>query len=690
MAIKVPGNPFGVEVQAGSTQDMGLQSAPESEFSARKQFEGISGTFAKVMEDFQKDIDETVTRDNMMALNDAVDYVLNNQQTGALNRKGKDALASVNGMSLSEEVQDELKRRYDAIAKNAYNKRQQEALSNYFGNVKASVQQKIASHVIKQQGIYRADVRTKEMDNALKGALSGDPEAVKSSLLILKRIAEETARENGLEVDYANTVGKAQAMRIGQMLDNNDIEGAKAVLAEAKKDMSASDYQQSSRLISVASKQQARLGQIANAEKIAEDRFSEYGVAKSVMREMLGSGVSEGDWELAMKKAGNDASLAAQIVSVGVDKWDTATKEEKKNAEKIGEMYRIRSNDFSKQTVESLVGEVKKLNPNLSFEDAYKAAQNIVAKRQAKVAENQMNRDRMMTLAFDAIRKGQPLDSLDPSFLRDMSDADKQSLQTYQDRMAAGALVTNPKVYWELSSNPQKLKSMSDSGFIALAKELSPQKYTELSVVRAGLRSNQYSIPKEAAIRQMVVGAVKDFGIKPSGGDDGKMVNGFILDLLTDRLEQKQLFENNGQSFTKEQVEQEVSKFMKTEFASIDGGWAWLDSEKTGKDLLGGKEFGFASELADILDAGITEQGNFEPNDVSRTRLMMTMYFTPSAPLPGANKMVDEIKNQSFSKYEDIVASYKRHHGNVAPSDDYIVRVYFRDHLKQFTYKETK
>ena len=690
MAIKVPGNPFGVDVQVGSTQEMGLQSAKESEYSARKQFEGISGTFGKVMEDFQKDIDDTVTRDNMMALNDAVDFVLNNDKTGALNRKGKDALANVDGKSLDEEVQEELKRRYNNIAKNAYNKRQQQALSNYYGNVSASVQQKIASHVIKQQAVYRADVRTKETDNALKGALSGDPETVKSSLLILKRIAEETARENGLEVDYANTVGKAQAMRIGQMLDNDNLEGAKAILAEAKKDMSAADYQQASRLISIATKQKARLGQIANAEKITEDRFSEYSVAKSVLRETLGSNVSEGDWELAMKKAGNNATLAAQIVSVGVDKWDTATEDEKKNAEKIGEMYRLRSKDFSKQSVEGLVAEVQKLNPDLSFEDAYKAAQNIVAKRQAKVAENQMNRDRSMKMAFDAIREGRTLDSLDPSFLRDMSDADKRSLQTYQVRSQVGALVTDPKLYWELSSDPQYLKNLSDSDFIAKAKDLSPEKYAELSVVRAGLRSNQYNIPKEAAIRQTVVGAVKDFGIKPSGGEDSKMVNGFILDLLVDRIEREQLFENKGQPFTKEQVEQKVSKFMKTEFNSVYGGWAWFDSEKTGKDLLGGKEFGFAGELADILDAGITEQGNFEPNDVSRTRLMMTMYFTPSAPLPGASKMVDEIKNQSFSKYEDIVASYKRHHGDVAPSDDYVVRVYFRDHLKQFTYKETK
>lgn len=690
MAIKVPGNPFGVDVQVGSTQEMGLQSAKESEFSARKQFEGLSGTFGKAMEAMQLDIDETVTRDNMMALNSAVDDVLHNKDTGALNRKGKDALVNVNGLSLNDEVQEELKRRYDSIAKGAYNARQKQALSKYYGNVAMNVQQKISAHVIKQQATYRADVRTKETDNALKGVLSNDPETVKSSLLILKRLAEETARENGLDVDYSDFVGKAQAMRITQMLDNDDLDGAKAVLAEAKNDMSAADYRQSSRLVSAYSKQKARLGQIANAEKITEERYSNFGVAKAVIREATGGVLNEAEWELALKKAGGDPKLATKIATIGFDKWDGASKEEREKAGHVGDLFGIRSNDFSKRSVESLVPEVMKLNPNLSFEDAYKASQNIVAKRQAQVAEAQMKRDEANKLAFDAINQGSSIDSLPQELRNELSDSDKESLQTYQSRANTGALVTDPKLYWTLSSDLQRLKIMSDGDFIGIAKDLSPAKYAELAKVRAGLRSGQYAIPKEAAVRQMVVGAVKDFGIKAGSGDDSKMVNGFVLDLLSDRIERKQVFENRGQPLTEEQVRNEVSKFMKTEFSSIDGGFGWLDSEKTGKDLLSGKEFGFASELGSILDAGITEQGNYEPNDVSRSRMLMTMYLTPSAPLPGANKMVEEIQNQSWTAYEEIVNSYKRQYGGAIPSDDYIVRVYFRDHLKQFTFKENK
>lgn len=243
MAIKVPGNPFGVDVQVGSTQEMGLQSAKESEYSARKQFEGISGTFGKVMEDFQKDIDDTVTRDNMMALNDAVDFVLNNDKTGALNRKGKDAVTSVNGMSLNDEVQEEIKRRYDEISKGAFNVNQRQALSKYFGNVQLNVQQKVSAHVIKQQAVYRANVRDHENDVAIKQIIdSNDPEAIKSGLLIVRKNVEEAAKELGIKPDYASVLGEIHTIKAAQLIAENKPQEAEAWLKEHKGEMSAKQY----------------------------------------------------------------------------------------------------------------------------------------------------------------------------------------------------------------------------------------------------------------------------------------------------------------------------------------------------------------------------------------------------------------------------------------------------------------
>ena len=243
MAIKVPGNPFGVDVQVGSTQEMGLQSAKESEYSARKQFEGISGTFGKVMEDFQKDIDDTVTRDNMMALNDAVDFVLNNDKTGALNRKGKDAVTSVNGMSLNDEVQEEIKRRYDEISKGAYNASQRQALSKYFGNVQLNVQQKVSAHVIKQQAVYRANVRDHENEIAIKQIIDGkDSESIKSGLLVLRKNAEEVAKELGIKPDYASVMGEVHVVKATQLASEGKPREAKEWLREHKDEISAKQY----------------------------------------------------------------------------------------------------------------------------------------------------------------------------------------------------------------------------------------------------------------------------------------------------------------------------------------------------------------------------------------------------------------------------------------------------------------
>lgn len=680
MAIKVPGNPFGVDVQVGSTQEMGLQSAKESEYSARKQFEGISGTFGKVMEDFQKDIDDTVTRDNMMALNDAVDFVLNNDKTGALNRKGKDALANVDGKSLDEEVQEELKRRYNNIAKNAYNKRQQQALSNYYGNVSASVQQKIASHVIKQQGVYRADVRTKETDNALKGALSGDPETVKSSLLILKRIAEETARENGLEVNYADTVGKAQAMRIGQMLDNDDLEGAKAILAEAKKDMSAADYQQASRLISIASKQKARLGQIANAEKITEDRYSDFGVAKNAIREATGGVLNEGEWELALKKAGGDPKKATMIATLGFDHWDSASKEERAKAKHVGDLFAVQSNDFSKQSVEGLVPEVMKLNPKLSYEDAHKAAQNIVAKRQVRFAESQMKRDEATKLAFEAIRQGGTVATLKQS-LRDEISADTLvDLETYQSRASTNALVTDPALYWDLTTDAERLKGMSDEAFYRLAKDFTPERYAQLTALRSGLLNGRVSLPKENQIDQMVSKAVKDYGINVPKGDTGKAVNGYLLDLLSKKIYQKQLTQKHGVPLDEDEIRKEVHNFMKTEVTQRDVGWTWWDSNTTGKKFAEGNTAWVDSGVTEMLDTGITAQGNFEPNDVSRTRILLSVLVTPDAHLPGSNAMYEWLSKNKASQLRSLVSDYKTEYGN-EPNAEQVVKLYIEHYF---------
>lgn len=242
MAIKVPGNPFGVDVQVGSTQEMGLQSAKESEFSARKQFEGLSGTFGKAMEAMQLDIDETVTRDNMMALNSAVDDVLHNKDTGALNRKGKDALVNVNGLSLNDEVQEELKRRYDSIAKGAYNARQKQALSKYYGNVAMNVQQKISAHVIKQQAVYRADVRDHENEIAIKQIIDGDAEAVASGLMIVRKNAEEVAKELGIKPDYASVLGEVHVIKATQLASQGKPREAQAWLRDHKNEIPSKLY----------------------------------------------------------------------------------------------------------------------------------------------------------------------------------------------------------------------------------------------------------------------------------------------------------------------------------------------------------------------------------------------------------------------------------------------------------------
>ena len=242
MAIKVPGNPFGVDVQVGSTQEMGLQSAKESEYSERKSWEGIGGTFGKALESFQKDIDETITRDNMLSLNESVDDLLNNEQTGLLRRKGKNALELHNGMTIQEEAQDELKRRYDEIAKGAHNKAQKTALSKFYFNTLTSVQNKLSTHIVEQQAVARKDQRDRENEYSARGMLSNDPERQKSGHLVIRKNIEDAAREAGVEPDYASVLGEIHAMKVAQLITENKPEEAKAWLETYKDEMSAKQY----------------------------------------------------------------------------------------------------------------------------------------------------------------------------------------------------------------------------------------------------------------------------------------------------------------------------------------------------------------------------------------------------------------------------------------------------------------
>ena len=231
MAIKVPGNPFGVDVQVGSTQEMGLQSAKESEFSARKQFEGVNATFGKVLEDYQKDIDDTVTRENMLQLNDAMMDVLYNENTGALQQKGKNALDLVNGKSLEERTREELRKRYQEIAKGTHNKRQRDAFEKFYSNVDTSVQNKIATHVIKQQAVREADLVRKETDSLTRMATSRDPEISRSGVIGLIALSKRVAEKNGVEPDYS-AVGDVILINASQAVNDGDLKLAEQIEKE--------------------------------------------------------------------------------------------------------------------------------------------------------------------------------------------------------------------------------------------------------------------------------------------------------------------------------------------------------------------------------------------------------------------------------------------------------------------------
>lgn len=687
MAIKVPGDPF-VDVRVGAIPDAGLQAIKESPLSARHSFAGLSATTMKAMEQIQEDIDETVTRDNLLALNQAADDMLNNKDTGFLQRKGKNALELVNGRSITEQAQDELKRRYDTIAKGAYNQRQQHALSKFYGNLSTNVQQKLSAHVIKQQAVYKADERSREADQAMRMALGSDSEQIESGLLILRRLSEEIAQEQGTEVDYTETLGKVQAMRISAMLDAENIEGARALLKAAKDDMSAADYHRSSRLVTVAAKHKAKAGQIADAEKFIEDTYSDYSIASSVIKETYGKSIGQEEFELAMTKSGGDPKLAAQIAFVGVDAWDTVDKETQARAQHVGDMFSLRSSDFSKQSAQDLVPVIMKHNPKMEYEDAVKASKNVVAKRYAARMQAQQERDTASRAVFDAVRGGVSIDKM-PQDLRDALPKDTLTdIQTYQERAKTNSLVTNPALYWELSTDTDRLKGMTDEAFVRVAKDLSPEKYAELTRLRAGLRSGQYDMTPEAHVRRMVADVIKDFGIKMPSGESGKAVNGYLLELLTKKIQFEQATKTPGNEVDRSDVEATVRKFMKTEFTTVDGGWGWLDDSKSGAALLRGERLGTSDKLGEILDAGITAVGNYEPNEVSRQRVLMSMFLTPSAPIDGSEAMVEAIDKQKSSAKQDIVNAYRRKHGGRTPSNEYIIRAYFAGNLKHFQHKE--
>lgn len=687
MAIQVPGDPFAVNVAASSGQGGGLHEVQESKFSARNQFAGLNETAQKAMQMVQDDIDETVTRDNILALSRASDDLLNNTETGLLQRKGKNAVTPVDGKSLSDVAQEELRRRYDQIEKGTYNARQKQALNKYYGNLELSVQQKVSQHMLKQQAVYDLDQRQQELDQALKLALSTDPEESASGFASLRFLTEELAEKYGTEVNYTDTVGKAQAMRVQMMVSEGNLDGAEKLLKEAKDDMSASDYHSAKRLVTLAKKQKKAQKQTETVAKEMEDSFSGYAVTNGAIGELYGKSITPEDYSLALVKAGGDEVLAAKIAYVGVDNWESATDAQKAEAEKVGELVSIRASDFSKQSVADLAGDIQAKHPNMEMGDAVKTAKKVIADRANARIKAQNDRDRATSAAFDAIRQGAKFSELDQGLRDSLSISTTKALETYESRLATNSLDNNPELYWELSTNADLLKGMSDEAFIRCAKDLSPKAYAELTTLRAGLRSGQYSVPNEIKTGRAVADAIKKYGLPMEPGKEKKQVSGFVLEILTDQITRKQLLENRGEPFTEEQIAKEVQTFFKTQITIPKASWGFFDEEIQGKALARGEAMDFSGDLEKVLDAGIVAEGNFDPSDASRTRALLGIVLLPDRPIPGAKAMYDALGKVSATQRDRIVADYKRLHGGRSPSPEYVIKTFMK--TKKLYFKET-
>lgn len=241
MALKVPGNPFDVSVQVGSTQGVGMYEAPETPYSQKNALAGLeqkTGEFGKQLEAWQAEIDETRVKDWANQLEKTRMDLRDNPETGYKTLKGDNALDPEDGVSLLDKYGGKLDASYQELRKKASNPRQKAALDNFYRDLKFRNDTEMQTYLVGEFESKRAAVEQDTLRLASTKAVSSDEREAAEGEYAMRNALDAMEKRMGVPIDRQKYLSPIHTARLNKLIDDDlDYAAAKAYLERNRSEL---------------------------------------------------------------------------------------------------------------------------------------------------------------------------------------------------------------------------------------------------------------------------------------------------------------------------------------------------------------------------------------------------------------------------------------------------------------------
>lgn len=660
MAMKIPSaNPFGVNSAVPSVEGLvgykydGTAQARNTEFE-------------KQVDAWNAEQDKAVANDIINQIDAEDTRLRDDPNDGYLAIKGKNAAQPEDGKALTDTYDQKRKEFFDSLNLHRYSPNVRKMVNQYYTAQTRAFRRGINNHIIKQNEVYHQAIDQQNFDNLSKKFLSDDIAEAREGFIGSIQYVANKAAKLGVPPDYTKSVGPLIGLRISKDLDADNVAGAKQMLEGAKPYMSAAQIYRASHDIKVAEKRLQSRARGEAANKAYEQMFSDEKMAGTAYEHATGKKMPEGLYETCLEIADGDPSKALEIAVVGVENWadevvraadsaedsDAGLRSNKTHAAvgMAGRKFNELKQELGKTSVYDIANRLKEIDPELEDEEAVRQARKISKRRVDEVRMRRAAQDEASNSVYASLVQGADFADLPPSAAQSLPEETLKGLQQYSERKGNGSLVTDYAKLEHLYENPEILKGMTDSQFLAMAGSFTEDKFNELAAYRSGLVTGQFTAANRTEINQQVRKAFVAQNVKSEV--TGKALQGLVVEMLVDALQLKVTSERGGKPMTDEEVSKYVGEFLANSFTPETWGF---NTAHTFRGIASGNVASFGSDLEKILDKGLDAgQGIKEPSDLNRTKLMMEMLFFPNRNVAGSQEMVNYISDTDRTRSDAI------------------------------------
>ena len=689
MAMVVPGNPYQVTPNASPTGGYGLVEMPEAKYSTENSTKKIDEGLEKIHEYATNWVEkqrDTQVADYSNQIKGFYQTCTNDPELGFKSLKGKNAIVGPDGANVTETRLKEWDTYTKKLTSGIKDPVVRERVKQAADATRLKYQDGLNRHVTQQSIVYRNAVDEESLDIATHDALSDDLEDARGGEMVIKEIVDSKAKQEGVPADYTETLGKVRLMRVEKYIDAGQFQRAKDLLDEDTY-MSAVQKHRGRSLLLHAGRATVKKTAENVASNVYQTMFSPESMALRSVAETTGVQHTPDDYQGALALANGDEEKAVQILAYGVDRYeedvgrafaegrgnvDDLVLEDSKEARRALDHYRKQAGDDS---FESVVAKVMELIPGIDPLSASNVAKKVRLDRQRVLEVQQIDRDKRSAIAFDNIRKNVSYEDVPDSLKIGLKKTTRQALSDYSNRKAANTLQTDSAVYWDLISDEERLKKMTDEEMIGHSGELSEKDFDEINNYREGLRTGKFKNVRGAKTREIIKGVMADEGLSTPSSKNKKAIYGYVLKAIEDNI--VRYIAMTGKEVTPEAIKDETRRAIRTQFfVNLD--WGYSLEGFTVKRAVSEGGFLTDTDINKVLDAGLKADGVVDPTKVNRSELLLSISIDLMKPIRGSAEMVEKIRELDPDFIDDIKADFKEK-GIDDPTDEHLIRAYFKN-----------